>query len=156
MAAVRPHITPKKGSRTKTTDKGISNIVALSSMYLNRGHSEATQIGPISAIRSHGVPNQYPQAAQIKPTPSVPAQMTADTEKSFLRISPSRGSPSDRLRMSGYAYAFSGARSKTIPIAIAPHAKADTLLGLICTLSNYRNTKFETKSLSYNGNKNDD
>ena len=99
MAAVQPHITPKNGSRTKTTAKGISNIVALSSIYRKRGHSAATHIGPINATRSHGVPTHIAQQAQIVAIPSVPAQITAETEKSFLRISPRSGSPSERLKL---------------------------------------------------------
>lgn len=47
-----------QGNNIIATDNGINNIVALSSIHLNLGHSAATQIGAINIANQIGVLNR--------------------------------------------------------------------------------------------------
>ena len=55
----------RNGSKMSKAAMGIRIIVALSSMYRRRGHSEATHSGPKIKASHNGVANQYQHATQM-------------------------------------------------------------------------------------------
>ena len=63
---------------------GINNIVALSSIQVNRGHSEATKIAEINGAIAIGVSTKIEQSIQMKKEATYPIFITAFEENFAL------------------------------------------------------------------------
>ncbi len=59
------YIVQTQGATTMIAANGISNMVALSSIHLSLGHSEATHIGPINGANHSGVSSRFHDSIQI-------------------------------------------------------------------------------------------
>ena len=111
------------------TDSGISNIVALSSIHLNLGHSAATHIGAIKIAIQIGVSKKCQVATQINPTNIEPYMNTDFASNPFLLISPKNGSPRDSESISGQPHSgYSDNVRNVRPTAKPPQASALTCL----------------------------
>tara|TARA_B100001079_G_scaffold210539_1_gene184649 strand:- start:29 stop:367 length:339 start_codon:yes stop_codon:yes gene_type:complete len=91
----------KNGSNVTTAANGISNMVALSSMYRNLGVSASTAIGATIRHTIIGVPKAYQQASQMPIKKTQAAIMTLREFMPFLRNSPMKGSPKVREKIRG-------------------------------------------------------
>ena len=80
---------------------GINNIVALSSIQVNRGHSEATKIAEMNGAIAIGVSTKIEQSIQMKKEATYPIFITV-FEENFARVnSPIIGSTKLRERING-------------------------------------------------------
>ena len=83
----------RNGASIITTARGISTIVALSSIHFSLGHSAAVVRGPINIASQYGVPKKYAQPSQVKPQTTVPIANTVRASYPNLLASPIAGSP---------------------------------------------------------------
>ena len=81
--------------------KGINNIVALSSIQVNLGHSDATKIAEMNGAIAIGVSTKMEQVNQIKREAIYPINTTFFDEKFALLNSPIIGSTKLRDRING-------------------------------------------------------